>query len=275
MVYNVLIEPRHFVELPFITIGNNDGLSVVVQIPILPLFLVLGSLMFSSSFVFATQQPGMLELIFDADIIVQSVLFMLLGMSVGCWVIILKKYRMLKAAKEQTNEFVHQFWNSPKLEDMYHKLEEYQDSPTAAVYQNAYRELDKLNRISRESFIDGESNLERTMRRTISDEQSHMESLVTFLATTGSTAPFIGLFGTVWGILRAFQKIGATGQASIQTVGPDIAHALIATAVGLAAAIPAVIAYNFINRQIQMQRKEMENFASDFLNIVKRSNMGS
>ena len=101
-----------------------------------------------------------------------------------------------------------------------------------------------------------------------------LESLVTFLATTGSTAPFIGLFGTVWGILRAFQKIGATGQASIQTVGPDIAHALIATAVGLAAAIPAVIAYNFNNRQIQMQRKEMENFASDFLNIVKRSNMG-
>lgn len=230
--------------------------------------------MLSFPLILATEQPGMLELIFDADIIVQSVLFMLLGMSVGCWVIILKKYRMLNAAKEQTDEFLHQFWHSPKLEDMYHKLDDYQDSPTASVYQNAYRELDKLNRIASDSFIDGESNLERTMRRTISDEQSHMESLVTFLATTGSTAPFIGLFGTVWGILRAFQKIGATGQASIQTVGPDIAHALIATAVGLAAAIPAVIAYNFITRQIQMQRKEMENFASDFLNIVKRSNMG-
>ena len=230
--------------------------------------------MSSFPLIIATEQPGMLELIVDADIIVQTVLLMLVGMSIGCWVIIFKKYRMLQSAKVQTDDFLHQFWNSPKLEDMYHKLEEYQDSPTASVYQNAYRELDKLNRISSDSFIDGESNLERTMRRTISDEQSHMESLVTFLATTGSTAPFIGLFGTVWGILRAFQKIGATGQASIQTVGPDIAHALIATAVGLAAAIPAVIAYNFINRQIQMQRKEMENFSSDFLNIVKRSNMG-
>ena len=180
---------------------------------------------------------------------------------------------MLNAAKDQTDEFLHQFWNSPKLEDMYHKLEEFNDSPTASVYQNAYRELDKLKRISTESFIDGESNLERTMRRTISDEQSYMESLVTFWRQRVYGTPSLVCLG-LCGVSFAFQKIGATGQAGIQTVGPDIAHALIATAVGLAAAIPAVIAYNFINRQIQMQRKEMENFASDFLNIVKRSNMG-
>ena len=93
---------------------------------------------------------------------------------------------------------------------------------------------------------------------------------MTLLATPGSTAPFIGLFGTVWGILRAFQKIGATGQATIQTVGPDIAHALIATAVGLAAAIPAVMAYNFFTRQIRVLNNDMINFADDFLNIVKR-----
>lgn len=222
----------------------------------------------------ATEQPGMLELILDADIIVQSVLFMLLAMSIGCWVVIIKKYRLLVDAKGQTEEFLHQFFNSAKLEDMYHRLEEFPASPTASVYQSAYRELDKLHRIANTTFIDGESNLERTIQRAISDEQTKLEDMVTFLATTGSTAPFIGLFGTVWGILRAFQKIGATGQASIQTVGPDIAHALIATAVGLAAAIPAVIAYNFINRQIQIQRKEMENFASYFLNIVKRSNLG-
>ena len=100
-----------------------------------------------------------------------------------------------------------------------------------------------------------------------------LAGLTTFLATTGSTAPFIGLFGTVWGILRAFQKIGATGQASIQTVGPDIAHALIATAVGLAAAIPAVIGYNFINRKIRVLANEMDNFSSDFINIIKRSSL--
>ena len=90
------------------------------------------------------------------------------------------------------------------------------------------------------------------------------------IATTGSTAPFIGLFGTVWGILRAFQKIGETGSASIQVVGPDIAHALIATAVGLAAAIPAVIAYNYFVTRIKVLASEMDNFSSDFLNIVKR-----
>lgn len=219
------------------------------------------------------EQPGMLELILDADIIVQSVLFCLFAMSVACWVIIIKKYRVLQDAQKQTSEFLHQFWNAARLEDIYAELGNYQSSPVAIVFQRAYIELDKLNRLDREQLGDTESNLERAMRRAASDEQTKLEALVTFLATTGSTAPFIGLFGTVWGILRAFQKIGATGQASIQTVGPDIAHALIATAVGLAAAIPAVIAYNFINRKIQVQRKEMENFSSDFLNIVKRSKL--
>jgi biopolymer transport protein TolQ len=218
-------------------------------------------------------QLSMIALILEADIIVQSVLFILLGMSIMCWVIILKKHKLLQNAQQQTDEFLHDFWNAKKLEDIYEELSQYKESPVANVFQRAYIELDKLNRLNKQSFLDSESNLERAMRRASSDEQTKLESLITFLATTGSTAPFIGLFGTVWGILRAFQKIGATGQASIQTVGPDIAHALIATAVGLAAAIPAVIAYNFINRKIKVLRKEMENFSSDFLNIVKRSNM--
>ena len=183
------------------------------------------------------EQPGMLELIFDADIIVQSVLFALFAMSVSCWVIIIKKYKVIQEAQRQTADFLHQFWNASRLEDIYEKLDLFQGSPVAKVFQRAYIELDKLNRLDKEVLGDTESNLERTMRRAASDEQTSLETLVTFLATTGSTAPFIGLFGTVWGILRAFQKIGATGQASIQTVGPDIAHALIATAVGLAAAI--------------------------------------
>ena len=112
-------------------------------------------------------------------------------------------------------------------------------------------------------------NLTRALRRARTVERTACK-LTTFLATTGSTAPFIGLFGTVWGILRAFQKIGATGQATVATVGPDIAHALIATAVGLAAAIPAVIAFNFFNSRIRVLATEMDNFSDDFLNIVKR-----
>jgi biopolymer transport protein TolQ len=101
-------------------------------------------------------------------------------------------------------------------------------------------------------------------------ELMQLERRIPFLATTGSTAPFIGLLGTVWGILRAFQKIGITGQASMQTVGPDIAHALIATAVGLAAAIPAVMAYNYFVNRLRILSSEMDNFSNDFLNIVKR-----
>ena len=124
-----------------------------------------------------------------------------------------------------------------------------------------------------EAFEQDNEQLDHIMQKIILTQRPLYERHLPYFGIVGSNAPFIGLFGTVWGILRAFQKIGATGQASIQTVGPDIAHALIATAVGLAAAIPAVIAYNFINRRIQVQRKEMENFSSDFLNIVKRSKL--
>ena len=113
-------------------------------------------------------------------------------------------------------------------------------------------------------------NLARSLRRAATVESTSLERSIPFLATTGSTAPFIGLFGTVWGILRAFQKIGITGQATLQVVGPDIAHALIATAVGLAAAIPAVMAYNFFVSRLKVLDTEMDNFSSDFLNIVKR-----
>ena len=123
-------------------------------------------------------------------------------------------------------------------------------------------------------MLSSEANLARSLRRAATAERTSLENRTTFLATTGSTAPFIGLFGTVWGILRAFQKIGATGNATIQTVGPDISHALIATAIGLAAAIPAVMAYNFFNRRIRVLGGEMENFSADFLNIVKRHTPG-
>jgi biopolymer transport protein TolQ len=118
--------------------------------------------------------------------------------------------------------------------------------------------------------LGGIDNLIRALRRAASTELTSLERLIPFLATTGSTAPFIGLFGTVWGILRAFQKIGIEGTASIAVVGPDIAHALIATAVGLAAAIPAVMAYNYFNSRIRVLTTEMDNFSDDFLNIVKR-----
>jgi biopolymer transport protein TolQ len=118
--------------------------------------------------------------------------------------------------------------------------------------------------------LSGLDNITRAMKRSHTAEITHLESLVPFLATTGSTAPFIGLFGTVWGIMIAFQDIGKMGSANLATVAPGISEALIATATGLAAAIPAVIAYNYFNSKIKVLDAEMESFTSDFLNIIKR-----
>lgn len=219
----------------------------------------------------AADEPGILALVFEADLIVQFVLLALLAMSVGCWVIIFNKVSLLRRAEQRSAEFLDTFWKSRKLEDVYDELGRFEGSPVAAVFKAGYVEMTKLVQGGQgRGLLSGEDNLHRALRRAASAERTTLEQRMTLLATTGSTAPFIGLFGTVWGILRAFQKIGATGQATIQTVGPDIAHALIATAVGLAAAIPAVMAYNFFTRQIRVLNIEMGNFADDFLNIIKR-----
>lgn len=214
------------------------------------------------------------SLIFEADIVVQLVLFGLVGMSVMCWAIVLNKWFTIGRALRQSQDFVDMFWKSQRLDQVYERTTRFPRAPVAEVFKAGYVELAKLTQQNEagESAMDlGLSeNIERALRRAGNVEIAHLERLVPFLATTGSTAPFIGLFGTVWGILRAFQRIGATGNASIQTVGPDIAHALIATAVGLLAAIPAVMAYNYFNSRIKGIAGEIDGFSSDFLNIVKR-----
>ena len=215
---------------------------------------------------------SMLALITEADIIVQLVLFILLGMSVGCWVIIVNKLRSLQHAADRTEAFTQFFYNARNIREAYDSINQFKGSPLADIFLRGFSDNEKLRKIGTENAILGSADyIERSLRRVVADKKTELERFTIFLATTGSTAPFIGLFGTVWGILRAFQKIGATGQASIQTVGPDIAHALIATAVGLAAAIPAVIGFNFINRKIRVLANEMENFSADFINIIKRS----
>jgi biopolymer transport protein TolQ len=215
----------------------------------------------------------MVALFLEADLIVQFVLFVLVGMSVACWVIIINKALLLRSAAKQSKEFLDLFWASRRLDQVYEQAGSFSQSPIASVFKSGYVELHKLTTggdTHGQMDLGGIDNLTRSLRRATSVELTALERLVPVLATTGSTAPFIGLFGTVWGILRAFQKIGETGSASIQVVGPDIAHALIATAVGLAAAIPAVIAYNYFVSRIKVLASEMDNFSSDFLNIVKR-----
>jgi len=217
----------------------------------------------------ASSNPSMLALLSDADFIVQLVLLSLMAMSVTCWGIIFTKGFRLGAASRHSRRFLDEFWKAKRLDTVYERIGVYKKSPVAGVFKAGYQELAKITAGGKTD--DAVDNLTRTLRRATAAESTQLERYISFLATTGSTAPFIGLFGTVWGILRAFQKRGEPGAtASIQVVGPDIAHALVATAVGLVAAIPAVMAYNYFNTSIRVLKTEMDNFSADLLNIVKR-----
>jgi len=220
-----------------------------------------------SLFELATQSfPGM----------VFWVLLLLVAFSVVCWYIIGFKYFHLRRAKASSDSFLDVFWKSRKLDEVYKTAKGSPESPTAQVFVAGYVELSKLQSgatgeegAMRDRLGDLES-VERAMRRAQMEEITHLESKVAFLATTGSSAPFVGLFGTVWGIMTSFRDITATGSASVTVVAPGIAEALIATAIGLMAAIPAVIAYNLFVQRIKVLSADMETFSSDFLNIVKR-----
>ena len=209
---------------------------------------------------------SLMSLFIRADIIVKSVILILIVCSIYSWAVIIEKLRLFKKIHQSTEEFETKFWNSKSAESFYNNLPANTEDPMALVFRDAMQNL-----LKKRSRTDLNNRMTTLLETGIEKQISKISKGFTFLATVGSTAPFIGLFGTVWGILRAFQKIGVTGQATIQTVGPDISHALIATAVGLAAAIPAVIAYNFINRRIRVLSQEMDNFTSDFLNIIKRN----
>lgn len=208
------------------------------------------------------------SLIFGADLIVQAVLWVLAFMSIVCWGIIFFKTIRVFLAMHQSKKFLDLFWAAKRLDAVYDQTNKYKMSPVAQVFKAGYQELVKVT--SSGKTEDAQENLARTLRRASAVERTNLERFITFLATTGSTAPFIGLFGTVWGILQAFNKLSGATTASIQVVGPDIAHALVATAVGLVAAIPAVMAFNYFNARLRVLNTEMDNFGSDFLNIVKR-----
>lgn len=217
----------------------------------------------------AASDMSTFELLFGGGPIVVGTLLLLVFMSIGCWAIILLKGVQFLLASSRSSRFLDAFWKSKRLDEVYDNLDSYGSSPIATVFKQGYQELLKVTKGGRtkEGAAD---NLQRTLRRAAAHEMTSLERWIAFLATTGSTAPFIGLFGTVWGILQAFNKLGAAQQATIQVVGPDIAHALIATAVGLVAAIPAVMGFNYFNTRLRVMHTEMDNFSSDFLNIVKR-----
>jgi biopolymer transport protein TolQ len=201
--------------------------------------------------------------------------------SVVSWAIIVHKALYLRRASRASERFLTAFWEAKRLDQMYQQSEAHARSPVCQVFRSGYVELARLKkrtaeepRTDKRSVEDalggGIENVERALRRSQNAEVTALESLTPFLATVGSTGPFVGLFGTVWGIMKAFQDIGRMGSANLATVAPGISEALVATAAGLAAAIPAVIAYNFFLSKIRVLETDMDAFASDFLNIVKR-----
>ncbi len=216
--------------------------------------------------------------LFDqAHWIVKAVMILLALMFVVGLYIIIYKTLYIRRASSESAQFVESFWRSRDIEQIYKQAQALRNSPVSQMFVAGYTELAKLAsdealRGDREGNL---ANIERALRRAQLVETTKLESMVPFLATTASAAPFIGLFGTVMGILFAFIDLapepGAKPAASsLQTVGPHIAEALFATAIGLVAAVPAVMAYNFFTRRIRVLRAEMDTFESDYLNIIKR-----
>ena len=208
-----------------------------------------------------------------ANWLVKGVMLVLaLMFLIGIYIIIFKTMYVRRAARESA-QFNESFWRSRDIEQIYKHAQQLGNSPISQMFMAGYTELAKVS--SDESMKNDREgcmqNIERSLRKAQTTETTKLESMVPFLATTGSAAPFIGLFGTVIGIMLAFQDIGSgKGGAGLDVVGPHIAEALFATAIGLVAAIPAVMAYNFFQRRIRVLRSEMENFEQDYLNIIKR-----
>jgi biopolymer transport protein TolQ len=220
----------------------------------------------------AAGSTDMVSLIKQAHWIVKVTMALLTGMFlVGVYIIIYKTLYIRRASVESVR-FNESFWRSRDIEQIYKHAQQLRNSPISQMFVAGYTELAKLNadermKNDREGNLE---NIERALRKAQTVETTRLESMTPFLATTGSAAPFIGLFGTVIGIMTAFQSISGKGNATLDTVGPHIAEALFATAIGLVAAVPAVMAYNYFVRRIRVLRSEMETFEQDYLNIIKR-----
>jgi biopolymer transport protein TolQ len=222
-----------------------------------------------------------LSIVTHSGPVVTAVLLILAAASIVSWAIILKKWLQIRRAQQQSIRFLEIFWQSKRLDAIYQAAENLSSSPISAVFRTAYVELSKVTAPRKEGEADGMStelggieNVERALKRATAAEVTALEAQVSFLGTTASAAPFVGLLGTVWGIMNAFHDIYRMGNANLATVARPISEALIATAVGLFAAIPAVVAYNYFVSKIRVLDSEMTNFSNDFLNIVRRHFFG-
>ncbi len=218
----------------------------------------------------------LLQLLLQATGAVRAVLFLLVLLSIIGWYVIGYKAFYLGRAHAESSRFLDAFWQARRLDQVFTDADQYKRSPIAHMFKAGYVELSKIQTQKQKgeagTFHEGGEleNVERALRRAATNEATHLESMIPFLATVGSAAPFIGLFGTVVGVINAFSMIGAQGSANLATVAPGIAEALGTTAISLVAAVPAVMAYNYFARRIKVLGSEMDAFTNDFLNIVKR-----
>jgi biopolymer transport protein TolQ len=216
---------------------------------------------------------SMLSLFTRADLVVKSVIVVLLLASIWCWAIIVEKLLGMRKLNSAASNFEQAFWSGVTLDELYSRTGAQPKDPMTAVFVAAMREWNRAD-------VPGEGDatarvslserIERVMQITLAREVERAESYMTFLATTGSTAPFIGLFGTVWGIMNSFQSIAVSKNTSLAVVAPGIAEALFATALGLLAAIPAVVAYNKLSRDLDRYAGRLDSFAGEFLAILSR-----
>ena len=205
------------------------------------------------------------QLFLRADFVVKSVIVILIASSIFSWALILDKYRLFKRIDKSTKLFEDKFWKSKSAETFYKNLPDKINDPLAQVFKSTMEELIKTR--SKSSAVQS-ARVQRVVEVSIDRQSKDIEKNFTYLATVGSTAPFIGLFGTVWGIMNSFQSIAISRNTSLAIVAPGIAEALFATALGLLAAIPAVIAYNKFNSDSQRYLSRVDNFCKRFLSIV-------
>ena len=220
-------------------------------------------------------------MIFHAGPVGQLVMLTLLIFSLASWTIVIMKARLFKKVRLDSEDFLETFWTSSNLSEAHEAAAEFEYSPQAAVFVAGFGELQKINKIRNRKETSGNietldmqlatmDNLKRAVRKAESQKLNQLGNNLPFLATTGSATPFIGLFGTVWGIMASFHDIGQRGSASLAVVAPGISEALVATAAGLAVAIPAVIFYNYFSNKLDEVDGETNNFSTDFLNLVER-----
>ena len=206
---------------------------------------------------------SLLSLFIRADFIVKTVILMLIGCSIYSWAIIIEKFKLFKKINIQSEEFEEKFWKSKSAETFYNSLPTNVENPMASLFKDSMQTL-----LKSKSKSNLNERLGSMLEVSIEKQVVQIERGFTFLATVGSTAPFIGLFGTVWGIMNSFQSIAISRNTSLAIVAPGIAEALFATALGLLAAIPAVVAYNKFNNDSKKYLQKLENFSKRFLSII-------